>query len=73
MEEVAIKPTIELPELTQDWEIDSQSAQQSLVFTKTQEKGAGTLQGTDPDLLKSVQESPAEEWAGGGLLQDWGQ
>ena len=73
MEKITINPTIELPELTQDWEIDSQSAQQNLVFTKTQEKGAGTLQGTDPDLLKSVQESPAEAWAGGGLLQDWGQ
>ena len=31
LEEVAINPTIELPELTQDWEIDSWRAQQNLV------------------------------------------
>ena len=38
----------------------------------TQEKGAVTSQETDPDLPVSVQESPMEVWAGGGLLQDWG-
>ena len=38
----------------------------------TQEKGAVTSQETDPDLPVSVQESPAEVWAGGGLLQGWG-
>ena len=31
LKEVAINPTIELPELTQDWEIDSWRAQQNLV------------------------------------------
>ena len=31
MEEVTIKPTTELPELTQDWEIDSWRVQQNLV------------------------------------------
>ena len=30
LEEVAINPTIELPELTQDWEIDSWRAQHNL-------------------------------------------
>ena len=30
--------------------------------TRTQEKGAVTLQETDPDLPVSVQESPAEAW-----------
>ena len=30
LEEVAINPTIELPELTQDWEIDSWGAQTEL-------------------------------------------
>ena len=30
LEEVAINPTIELPELTQDWEIDSWRAQPTL-------------------------------------------
>ena len=36
--------------------------------TKTQEKGAGALQKTDPDLPISVQESLAEARVGGGLL-----
>ena len=31
-----------------------------------------TLQETDPDLPMSVQESLAEVWVGGGLLQGWG-
>ena len=31
-----------------------------------------TPQETDPDLPGSVQESPAEAWVGGGLLQGWG-
>ena len=31
-----------------------------------------TLQETDPDLPVSVQESPAEAWVGGGLLQGLG-
>ena len=31
-----------------------------------------TPQETDPDLPVSVQESPAEAWVGGGLLQDLG-
>ena len=37
--------------------------------TRTQEKGAVTPQETDPDLPVSVQESPAEAWVSGGLLQ----
>ena len=72
LEEVAINPTIELPELTQDWEIDSWRAQQKLVCTRTQEKGAVTPQETDPDLTVSVQESLMEAWVSGGLLQGWG-
>ena len=31
-----------------------------------------TPQETDPDLPMSVQESPAEAWVGGGLLQSGG-
>ena len=31
-----------------------------------------TTQETDPDLPVSVQESLAEVWVGGGLLQGWG-
>ena len=67
MEEVAINPTIELPELTQNWEIDSWRGTNR---TRTQKKGAVTPQKTDPDLPRSVQDSPVEVWVGGGLLQD---
>ena len=35
-----------------------------------QDKGAVTPQKTDPDLPRSVQDSPVEVWVGGGLLQD---
>ena len=62
MKEVAINPTIELPELTQDWEIDSWRAQQNFVHTRTEEKEAVTPQEADPDLPISVQESSAEAW-----------
>ena len=43
------------------------------VGTRTQEKGAVTPQETDPDMPMSVQESPAEAWVGGGLLQGRGK
>ena len=43
-----------------------------MVGTRTQEKGAVILQETDPDLPLSVQESLAEVWVSGGLLQGWG-
>ena len=69
MEEVVIKPTIELPELTQDWDTDSWRHKQKLVCNRTQEKGAVTPQETDPDLPVNVQESLVEVWVGGGLLQ----
>ena len=64
-----INPTIELSELTQDWEIDTWRAN---LCTRTQEKGAVTPQETDPDLPVSVQESSAEAWVGSGLLQGLG-
>ena len=51
---------------------DAQRAQTNLVRTRAQEKGEVTPQETDPDLPGSVQESPAEAWVGGGLLQGWG-
>ena len=44
---------------------------QNLVCTRTQQKGATTPQETDPDVPASVQESLAEAWVGGGLLQLW--
>ena len=69
MEEIAINPTIELPELTQEWGNRLLEHKQNLVCTRTQEKGAVTLQETDPGLPVSVQESLLEAWVGGGLLQ----
>ena len=41
---------------------------QSLVYTRTQEKGAVTPQNTEPDLPVSAQESPAEAWEDSSLL-----
>ena len=61
-----INPTIELPELTQDWGSTFGGHKQNLVHTRTQEKGAVTPQETDPDLPVSVLGSPAEVWVGGG-------
>ena len=72
MKEVAINPTIEPSELTQDWGNTLGGHKQKLVCTRTQEKGAVTPQETDPDLPVSVQESLVEAWVGGGLLQGWG-
>ena len=40
--------------------------------TRTREKGAVTPQETVPDLPVGVQESLAEAWVRGGLLQGWG-
>ena len=68
--EVALSLTIELPELTQDWEIDSWRAQRALC-TRTQEKGAVPPKDSDPDLPVNVQ-SPADMWVGGGLPQGRG-
>ena len=42
---------------------------QNLVCTRIQEKGAVTLKQTDPVFPMSVQESLAEAWVSGGLLQ----
>ena len=73
LEEVAINPTIEPPELAQDWGNKTLGGhKQNLVCTRTQEKGALTPQETDPDLPVSVQESLAEAWVGGVLLQGQG-
>ena len=40
MKEVAINPTIELPELTQHWEIDSRKAQQKLLHQGPKERSS---------------------------------
>ena len=59
-------------DLTKDWEKNLGGQKQNLVCTRTQEKGAVTPQETDPDLPGNFQESPAEPWVQGGLLQGWG-
>ena len=69
MEDVAINPTIEPPELTQVWGNRLLEGTNNLVYTRTQEKGAVTSQETDPDLPVSVQESLVETWVSNGLLQ----
>ena len=60
-----------ITELTQDWGNRLLEGTNKTLCTRTQEKGAVTPQETDPDLPMSVQESPAEAWVGGGLLQGW--
>ena len=44
---------------------------QNLVHSRSQEKGAVSIQETDPDLLVSLGESPAEARVDSGLL--WSQ
>ena len=73
MEEATINPTIELPELTQDWEIDSWRAQTKPCVHRDPGERSRISQETDSDLTVSVQKSPAEAWVGGGLLQSWGK
>ena len=67
-----MNPTIEPPELTQDWGKRLGGYKQNLVHAWTQEKGAMTQQETDPDSSVSVQESLAKVWVSSGLLQVWG-
>ena len=67
-----MNPTIEPPELTQDWGKRLGGYKQNLVYAWTQEKGAVTQQETDPDSSVSVQESLAEAWVGSNLLQGLG-
>ena len=71
LEEVAINPTIEPPEPTQDWETNSWWAQTDPCVHQDPGKAAVTPQETGPDLSGSVQESPVEAWVGSGLRQDW--
>ena len=61
LEEVAINPTIELPEVIQTLG----GHKQSLWCTRTQEKGAVTPQETEPDLTASLGVS------GTGLGPQW--
>ena len=64
-------PPIELLELTQDWENRLLEGTNRTLCTRTQEKGAVALQGTDPDLPASVKGSPVEVWVGASLPQGW--
>ena len=73
MEEVTINPTIDLPELTQDWGNRLLESTNRTLCTRTQEKGTVNPQETDPDFPMSVQESLAEAWVCSVLLQVWGQ
>ena len=72
LEEVTIVPTIEPPELIQDYGNILGGHKRNLVHTRTQEEGAVTPQETDPYLPVSVRESPAEAWVGSSLLQGRG-
>ena len=73
MVEVAINPTTEPAELTQDWGNGLlEGTNKNLVHNRTQEKGAVTPQETDADLPMRVQKSVAEACISGGLLQGWG-
>ena len=65
-------PLTPLPELKQDWELDSWKTQTEPHMHQDPGERSSDPQETDPDLPRSVQGSPAEAWIGGGLLQGWG-
>ena len=65
MEKVAINPTTELKDLTQDWEIDSQRAQQNLVHQDPEERSSDPT-GDCPGLACGC---PGV--SGGGVGQRW--
>ena len=69
LEEVAINPSIEPPELTQAWKNRLSEDTHSLVCIRTQER---VTQDTDPSFPMRVHESPAKAWVSSGLLQCWG-
>ena len=73
MEEVAFNPTIELPELAQEWgNRPLEGTNKTLCACQDPgERKSGTTR-VDPDLPVSVQESQAEVWISGGLLHGWG-
>ena len=61
-----------MPEHTQDWDTDSWRAQTKPCAHQDPGERSSDRQETDPDLPVSAQGSPAEAWAGGGLLQGQG-
>ena len=73
LEEVTINPTTEPPELTQDCGNRLLEGTSRTLCTRTQEKGAVTSQGTDPDLPEcpGVTDGGVGQWwtaAGSGAL-----
>jgi len=70
--EVSINPTIVARIYTRLGKQTLGGHKQKCVFTRTQEKGEVTPKEIDPDLLVSVQESLAEAWFSGSLVQGWG-
>ena len=73
MEEIAINPTIEIPERTQDWEIDSWRAQQNLVHQDPGEKSRdpiGDCPGLACGCLGVSSGGVGQQWpaAGSGTL-----
>ena len=71
LEEVTINPTIEPPELTQDWGQTLGGHKQNLVYQDPEERSSDLTRDW-PSLPMNVQESLAEAWVGDGLLQDQG-
>ena len=70
MEEVTINPTIELPELTQDWEIDSWRAQQNLVHQDPGERNSdptGDCPGLACGCPGASSEGVGQRWPAAGL------
>ena len=72
LEEAAINPTIELPELTWDWGYRLFEGTNRTLCAPDPGEGTVTPQQTDPDMCVSVQESLVEVWVGSSLLQGWG-
>ena len=68
-----MNPTIELPELTQEWGNRLlEGTNKTSCTPRPRRKEQGPPQETDPDSPVSVQESPAEAWVDSGLLQGQG-
>ena len=71
MEEVAINPTIDLPELTQDWEIDSWRAQiEAYVHPDPGDRSSDPtkrMTKTCPGVSRSLQQRHGQQWPAAGL------
>ena len=69
MEEVAINPTIELPDFTQDWEMDFVRAQQNFVHQDPGERISDSTEDC-PGIACVCPGVPAKAWVSGSL-QGW--